>query len=105
VKLRHVQDGSGGHYGYTFCCPGCDCPHTIKTEPYPNGWGFDGNQDAPTFTPSILVYPSQTLDDAGQVVATPRCHSFVRAGRIEFLSDSTHKLSGQTVELPDIVRR
>ena len=30
-----------------------------------------------------------------------RCHSFVREGRIEFLSDCTHALAGQTVELPD----
>ena len=30
-----------------------------------------------------------------------RCHSFVRSGRIEFLSDSTHALAGQTVDLPD----
>jgi hypothetical protein len=30
------------------------------------------------------------------------CHSFVRDGRIEFLSDSTHHLSGQTVELPEV---
>jgi hypothetical protein len=29
------------------------------------------------------------------------CHSFVRDGRIEFLSDCTHRLAGQTVDLPD----
>jgi hypothetical protein len=28
-----------------------------------------------------------------------RCHSWVRAGRIQFLKDSTHKLAGQTVPL------
>jgi hypothetical protein len=31
-----------------------------------------------------------------------RCHSFVRAGRIEFLNDSTHALAGKTVDLPDL---
>lgn len=30
------------------------------------------------------------------------CHSFVRDGRIQFLSDCTHKLANQTVDLPDI---
>lgn len=30
-----------------------------------------------------------------------RCHSFVRAGMIEFLSDCTHALRGQTVSIPD----
>lgn len=29
------------------------------------------------------------------------CHSFVRDGRIEFLSDCTHALAGQTVELSE----
>lgn len=29
------------------------------------------------------------------------CHSFVRAGKIEFLGDCTHALKGQTVPLPD----
>lgn len=29
------------------------------------------------------------------------CHSFVRAGKIEFLGDCTHALAGQTVALPD----
>ena len=31
-----------------------------------------------------------------------RCHSFVTDGRIQFLSDCTHALAGQTVDLPDI---
>lgn len=30
------------------------------------------------------------------------CHSFVTAGRIEFLPDCTHALAGQTVDLPEI---
>lgn len=37
--------------------------------------------------------------DAGK---THVCHSFIRDGRIEFLSDCTHALAGQTVDLPDI---
>jgi hypothetical protein len=31
-----------------------------------------------------------------------RCHSFVRAGMIEFLSDCTHELAGKTVPIPDL---
>lgn len=30
-----------------------------------------------------------------------RCHTFIRAGKIEFLGDCTHALAGQTVALPD----
>lgn len=101
-RIKHVTTGTGTHYGYRFNCPGCGDPHVITTEPYPNGWEFDGNEECPTFSPSILVYPAKHLVD-GRTVETPRCHSFVRAGRIEFLSDSTHHLAGQTVDLPEIV--
>jgi hypothetical protein len=31
----------------------------------------------------------------------PRCHSFVREGKIEYLGDCEHYLQGQTVELPE----
>lgn len=65
-----------------------------------------------TIRPSILVYERQKLinedlpwDDLiapENKMMTPRCHSFVRDGKIEFLSDSTHKLAGQTVDLPPL---
>ncbi len=101
MRIKHVVSHGGTHYGYRFHCPGCDDEHVITTKPHPNGWDFDGNEQAPTFSPSILVYPAKHWKD-GQAVDTPRCHSFVRAGRIEFLNDSTHALAGRTVELPDL---
>ena len=60
--------------------------------------------------PSLLVGGVRDITDdeiarikAGeQVEPTPKvCHSFVRDGRIEFLSDCTHELAGQTVELEE----
>jgi hypothetical protein len=30
------------------------------------------------------------------------CHTFIKAGMIEFLGDCTHKLKGQTVPLPPL---
>jgi hypothetical protein len=51
-------------------------------------WAFDGNEDAPTFSPSVNL-PGV-------------CHSFVRAGRIEFLPDCAHALAGQTVDMVDL---
>lgn len=81
-----------------------------------SGWTFDGNYDAPTFSPSVLVH-GRDFTPAGRAEyeawyaadcpkpapkfesADTRCHSFVRAGRIEFLGDCTHALKGQTVEL------
>ena len=35
-------------------------------------------------------------------VFSPRGHSYVTDGRIQYLSDCTHPLAGQTVDLPDV---
>lgn len=95
--------------GYHFWCPGCKGAHTVKTSP--SGWGFNGNGDRPTFTPSVLVQGVMPLTNEqleayrrGEPLpeAVPmRCHSFVTDGRIQFLSDCSHELAGQTVDLPD----
>lgn len=58
-------------------------------------WTFNGDFEHPTFSPSILVNDDRAAPDL------PRCHSFVRDGRIQFLGDCTHALAGKTVELPE----
>lgn len=110
--LRSAEDG-----GLLFQCPGCAMPHQVKVgEGAGPRWAWDDNAEAPTFTPSVLVVwqhwvPSAEDPEvrakiaAGEVVQTPEkrvCHSFVRGGRIEFLSDCTQALAGQTVDLPDV---
>lgn len=85
-KLRDTGDGAILHW-----CPGCKSRHIIETlEPNGNGavWSWDGNAEAPTFSPSINI--------------VGRCHYFIRAGMIEFCGDSRHHLAGQVVPLPDI---
>ena len=83
-------------------CPACDHAASIPvagvdgTLP-PEGphWDWDGNMDAPTFSPSILQHESGSM---------PRCHSYVQQGRWVFLGDCTHELASQTVDmvpLPD----
>lgn len=78
---------------FFFWCPGCDENHAPTT-----AWTFNGDCDKPTFQPSILVRAPDP-DAPGQYVRV--CHSFVTNGRIQFLSDCTHALSGQTVDLPE----
>jgi len=100
-------------------CPGCDESHVLAVDGAgrPN-WGFNGDLDRPTLTPSILVTsghysPGWTPDkkcwcspppdgEEGWGFACERCHSFVTDGRIQFLDDCTHALKGQTVDLPEI---
>lgn len=91
-KLRRAKGGM-----VLFRCPGCGNAHQVGIEP-PAAliWGFNGNGDAPTFTPSIFVNPPHAHNPG-----RPSCHSFVTDGRIQFLSDCTHALAGQTVDLPD----
>lgn len=78
--------------GWRYWCPGCKWMHVIPTDGRTqlNGhkWTFDGNEAAPTFSPSVHL--------VGQ------CHHFVRAGRIEYCGDSKHALAGQTVDMVDL---
>lgn len=105
---------------YSFKCPGCGDIHIITTEtPQSNGakWGFNGNLDLPTFTPSIFVKSGHYADgktdncwcsynkehpDNPAPFECYICHSFITDGKIKFLTDCTHELAGHTVELNDI---
>lgn len=95
--LNRITNSDGGHYGYAFWCPGCKDTHAIPTVPHPKGWTFNGNEERPTFGPSILVHEVKRQDGT---VFSPRCHSFVEDGRIRYLGDCGHALAGQTVDLP-----
>lgn len=84
-----------------FWCPGCDGAHQVGVGEGPGPrWGYNENPDAPTFTPSVFVNAPGPFFNP----AAPTCHSFVKDGRIQFLSDCTHALAGQTVPLPDFDR-
>lgn len=101
--LRFTSNGTAPGRGLVFWCPGCQRQHRIVVDA-PNAWTWDGNEGAPTVSPSILVHSHKTLDNEGQVTDTPTCHSFVVAGQWQFLGDCTHALAGQTVPmvpLPD----
>lgn len=69
---------------FLFWYPGCNTNHLFDSR-----WTFNGNFERPTFAPSLLTWSDPAR----------RCHSFVRDGCIEFLSDSFHELAGKTVEM------
>ena len=89
-KLRSIEGGR-----VAFMCPGCKTMHAVTIDGT-RGWVWNGDADAPTFNPSVLV------NQGGSNPTKPICHSFVRDGSIQFLSDCTHELAGVTVPLPDI---
>lgn len=112
--VLNVTD-EGRHIG--FLCPGCEEPHFVRVGvPDRPCWGFNGDFERPTFSPSILVTSGHHVqgwkpgdgcwcgtEDAAFGCSV--CHSFVEAGQIRFLSDCTHALAGQTVPLPPFAWR
>lgn len=97
MKFREVSNDPGT---YIFYCPGCKMMHHVVTRgsQRPN-WQFNDDVVKPTVNPSLLVrYPLWQ----GAVKFERVCHSFIREGNIQFLSDSTHDLAGCTVPLPDV---
>lgn len=103
-----------------FDCPGCRCAHLIFVRAGQRPcWGYNGDPVKPTFTPSILVRGVELTEkgradraawvEAGMPESVMAkfetrpsvCHSFVTDGQIQFLSDCTHGLAGQTVPLPE----
>lgn len=72
-------------------CDGCGEVHMIPIAGE-RSWSWNGSAVSPTISPSILV--RFTRADTPVV-----CHSFVVNGSVQFLSDSTHALAGQTVPM------
>lgn len=112
--MRKTEEG-----GLFFFCPGCDGPHRVGISGSAGPvWQWNGCAEKPTLQPSVLVTWSEpaALGDmellrkqiadkqAGRIQSIPQadkvCHSFVTDGRIQFLNDCTHKLAGQTIDLP-----
>jgi len=115
ARVEIIKDSNGVEYA-SFECPACGNNHAPVVSRPPGSvgptWGWNGDVERPTFTPSLLVRGTVPLTqaqldayDRGEGLPTPIprvCHSFIRDGRIEFLSDCTHALAGQTVDLPEI---
>ena len=101
--VRHTK----GDSGLWLWCPGCDEAHRVTVNQQ-GSWTWDGDVERPTISPSILVSGTQRAEGesfhrprhAGAIAGGPTvCHSFVRDGRWEFLTDSTHVLAGQVVDV------
>ena len=109
--LRSTEDN-----GLMFWCPGCSEPHRVQHGAGSGSrWTWNGSVDKPSFSPSVLVrwghyasYRDKTDCWCTYYAAHPEepryfecrvCHSFVTDGRIQFLSDCSHTLAGQTVDL------
>ncbi len=113
---RHLTKGEravlwGEHHNrLAFHCPGCADTHVMsvadsgrENDNRPR-WTWNGSLDRPTLQPSLLVRTGAAVDptivwEEGDPPLV--CHSFITDGRIQFLTDSTHALAGQTVDIPE----
>lgn len=120
IKVNNIPDIPGCRLAH-FRCPGCREVHSVSvgsiSEHYPAVWTFNENVEKPTFSPSLLIRSGHYVPghsegecwcsynaahpDEPAPFSCSVCHSFVDNGQIQFLSDCTHALAGQTVELPE----
>ena len=94
AKFRNVE--SMGVGVFEFYCQGCECFHNVWTNKNEAPcWNFNGDVNFPTISPSILV--TRPLPVKPEI-----CHSFINNGKIQYLSDCSHSLKGQTIDLTDL---
>lgn len=90
AKIGIITNATPGGVTHLFSCPGCDEYHGFAVPPHT----FNGDPDKPTVRASLL--------SGSKGGAKYLCHSFITNGKIQFLSDCTHALAGQIVDLPDL---
>ncbi len=87
AKARRITS-NGEFHGWWVECPGCETAHI-----YDKRWTFNGDVDKPSYLGKRTW---------GPLKEKRVCHSWVTDGKIQFLNDCTHRLKGQTVDLPDL---
>ena len=94
-----------GNQAFSFYCPGCKTHHMVPVKG-PRAWGWNGSTDSPTFSPSIKVTmgpkPDPITHLAKKGAPNRICHSFIKDGVWEFLSDCWHDLAGQKIPMEDV---
>ena len=102
--IRTINDHGIQYDALMFVCPGCESMKgsgsglhmlPVNSKVKNPQWTWDGNLIKPTLSPSILTrYPMVDHEEI--------CHSFLRGGIFQFLSDCTHKFAGKEVPMPDL---
>lgn len=105
MKVGVRTEVTSGRTVYWLWCPACDSAVMIN-----DSWGWNGDGEKPTFTPSILVggiqwnegddfYKSSHRVMPGEPIT---CHSFLTDGVWHFLDDCTHEHAGQEMPAVDL---
>ncbi len=104
--VRRVQlvVGEDPARGLAFYCPACAETHIIRVD-VPGAWTYDGNDAAPTITPSVKCEVRTPPDEQGNTTLISCCHSVITAGKIQFCGDCTHALANQAVPMVEFPER
>lgn len=110
-QLITVNDHGKIYQALKFCCPGCVAErraagweqyeglHLLPVNAIEDigkpSWDFDGNLEQPTLSPSIIT--KSKIGTKNTV-----CHSFLKQGVFQFLTDCTHPLANRHVAIPDL---
>ena len=91
-KVEHKHEGIVLKTQYLYFCEGCGYEHAFALNSEGGHHSFNLDLDNPSVSPSLLqnFVPGKT------------CHSYIKEGKIQYLSDCWHSLAGQTIELPEI---
>lgn len=96
-------------FSLSYYCPGCKRPHSINHRMPPRVqpvWTWNESVTSPTFHPSVDCEGTEPSDDPEKFDDPKfdkpyKCHVIITDGMINFLTDCTHSLAGQTVPMPD----
>lgn len=101
LREVHWQGNEGEIACLAALCPACGFEHHFRVDLTGNGrwpdeqgvWEFNGDYASPTFKPSMFS------NAKGLQEQFPQCHSFVTDGKWHFLTDCTHAMAGQVVDM------
>lgn len=110
MGIKVIRAPKGSFFEYLFYCEGCECDHGFRTKSWPmpkglsrdeqklfqSNWTFNGDMSKPTLSPSLHVH----IQPTGKKRYT-QCHSFIKNGNMNYLTDCRHELKGIEIEIPD----
>lgn len=119
-RIDVCQPGIDTEVQYTewrFMCPACNRVHSFRTyaseeykREYKEGtgrtlplWEFNGNEQSPSFMPSLRIQSSRpSKDDPEKMEPYTVCHLVLTDGRINYCGDFQSPYANRSVPLPDL---
>ena len=87
VQLRKRKS----FYEFVFFCPVCNETHELKY----GKWRFSGNIKSPSFSPSLVMTWTRTIDE----VVVRKCHLSIKNGIITYHGDCSHECKNKTMPM------